>query len=105
MEEIVLSSGDENEDEQIVPDQLQIKKEKIELLECTVRKLNVRIGTEIIDVDDNVGGINTTSVTIPRYVSCVNTLHYQLDEEFGKKKFHNKCKKKKSYFHFYHRKK
>lgn len=61
---------------------LKIKEEKIELLEYAVKMLSDRLGTEIVDENDE----NETSLMerTRRYETNVNTLHYQLDEEFGK---------------------
>lgn len=63
---------------------LDVKIEKIQLLECTVVNLSNRIGTEIVDDDDRVV-LGCPSVVIPRYTSNVNTLNYQLDGAFGKR--------------------
>lgn len=62
---------------------LKIKKERIDVLENAIRALSDRIGTEIIDDSDEDHGANSIKVT--RYENNVNTLHYQLDDEFGEK--------------------
>lgn len=63
---------------------LKVKQERISLLENTVKDLNNRIGTEIIDDDCYEIG---SSLALSRYDrnENVNTLHFQLDTEFGKK--------------------
>lgn len=67
--------------------QLKIKQEKIDKLEVTVKTLNKRIGTEIVDLEDGVSVEDSTSPA-PRYVSKVNTLNYQRDLDFGKNMYY-----------------
>lgn len=58
---------------------LKIKQEN-ERLRATIRNLNNRIGTEVVEDEYCV-------VAAPRYPRTVNTLNYQNDFPFGKKNF------------------
>lgn len=69
----------------VMVDQLKIKQEKIDLLENSLKLLNGRIGTEIIDDEGNAVGTDVGSMErVIHNESNVNTLHYQLGAEFGK---------------------
>lgn len=93
VESFVLTSSDESDE----TDGLQIESQqdsRIELMEHrkikqenehlrnVIRNLNTRIGTEIIDDD------NDTAVAAPQYPRNVNTLHFQNDHEFAKNIFY-----------------
>lgn len=85
-----ISSDSENENDGLIQNELgtsdlvnrlQIKEERNQLLQTTVKRLNSRIGTEIID-DNDIGA----SSSVPRrYENSmnVNTLHYQTDADLG----------------------
>lgn len=85
MESVNLISSDENEEQKTDDEQnddeligpRKIKQEN-ERLRNTIRNLNFRIGTEIVDDDDD------TVVLAPQYPRKINTLHYQNDHEFAK---------------------
>lgn len=67
---------------------LKIKVERIGILEKTISNLSTRIGTEIVSDDKKTD--NRSALALSRYFknsSDVNTLHYQMDTEFGKNIF------------------
>lgn len=92
MESWELSSDSEDENAKASPDEeldanelrnrLTIKQEHIDSLQNTVKKLNNRLGTEIVDGSEDAANF----LRPRRYENSknVNTLHYQNDLEFGK---------------------
>lgn len=65
---------------------VQIKKERISLLENTVHKLNSRLGTEILNDDEHsCDGASIGISSKYKRNTDVNTLHYHIDEDFAKK--------------------
>lgn len=89
-----ISSESENENEAYIQNdvnphdfinRLQIKKEQNKFLQTAVNKLNIRLGTEIVDDDENAA----CSFAMRRYENSmnVNTLHYQRDADLGQKFF------------------
>lgn len=91
-----ISSDSDNEPDLMMPcnpnvieynlkSDLKIKEERIEMLQVTIKKLNERLGTEVIDDNES-----SAQLPFKRQHSNglnVNTLHYQRDEEFGKPYF------------------
>lgn len=58
---------------------LRIKQEQNNVLQSTVKKLNSRLGTEIIDDNEN----GSSSLVCYENSKNINTLTYQRDAEFG----------------------
>lgn len=62
---------------------VKIKIEKIEILQGVIGKLNQRIGTELVEADDEK--VSSSFARSRKNTSeNINTLIYQIDKEFGK---------------------
>lgn len=66
---------------------MKIKIERIEILQDVIGKLNQRIGTELVEADDEK--VSSSFVRSRKNASeNISTLTYQTDEEFGKSFFY-----------------